>query len=115
MRDSSAPVKQETVRQNALAVVCVRGGDASDQAEVFGEYFLQFAKYKGKSFRWLLENDVGYTMYLIKSQQKEEAAGVVQAERHSKSFLRYALSFQEISSLLQHEAQVKPSILLHAV
>ncbi|XP_072289119.1 uncharacterized protein [Eucyclogobius newberryi] len=114
MRDRSAPVKEEDVRQNALTVVRLRGGDASDPAEVLGEYRLQFGKYKGKHFRWLLENDVGYTLYLIQSHQKEEAAGVLQAERHSKdslqSFLRYALSFQEISSLLQYEAQKRPPV-----
>ncbi|KAK7880588.1 hypothetical protein WMY93_032776 [Mugilogobius chulae] len=72
VRDRSAPVKEETVRENARTVVRVRGGDVSDQTEVLGEYILQF----GKSFRWLLENDVGYTLYLIQSHQKEEAAGV---------------------------------------
>ncbi|KAK7877393.1 hypothetical protein WMY93_031909, partial [Mugilogobius chulae] len=109
VRDRSAPVKEETVRENARTVVRVRGGDVSDQTEVLGEYILQF----GKSFRWLLENDVGYTLYLIQSHQKEEAAGVVQAECHSKdslqSFLRYAVSFPEVSSLLQYNTQKAPA------
>uniref|UniRef100_A0AAV2M1B5 Uncharacterized protein n=1 Tax=Knipowitschia caucasica TaxID=637954 RepID=A0AAV2M1B5_KNICA len=56
-----------------------------------------------------MQNDVGYTVYLIRSQQKEEAAGVVVPERHSKdslqSFISYALSFREIAALLQYEAQ----------
>jgi len=69
---------------------------------------LQFEKYKGKSFRWLLENDVGYTMYLIKNLKKEEALGICMSEGHGKdslqSFVKYALSFGEIQSLLTYEA-----------
>nr|XP_055036899.1 uncharacterized protein LOC129424311 [Misgurnus anguillicaudatus] len=104
----SAPLKEELVRQNALAVVRQRGGDASDRTEVLGEYILQFGKYQGKSFRWLLENDIGYTMYLIQNLQKEQASGVFMAEGHKKdsllSLYDYALSFQEIQSLLTYEA-----------
>ncbi|KAI7794744.1 hypothetical protein IRJ41_025973, partial [Triplophysa rosa] len=65
LQDKLAPIKEELVRQNALNVVCQRGGDASDQKEDFREYILQFGKYKGKSFQWLLENDVGCTSGLI--------------------------------------------------
>ena len=28
---------------------------------------LQFGKYRGKTFRWLLENDVGYAVRLVSS------------------------------------------------
>jgi len=51
---------------------------------------------------WLLENDVRYTLYLIKSLQKEEDLGVSQTEGHSKdslfTFEEYALSFTEIQT-----------------
>ncbi|XP_030613308.1 uncharacterized protein LOC115800199 [Archocentrus centrarchus] len=108
LQNKSVAMREDLVHQNALTVVRHRGGDASDRREVQGEYILQFGKYKGKSFRWLLENDVGYTMYLIKSLQKEEAAGIAMAERHSKdslqSFVQYALSFTEIKSLQDYEA-----------
>lgn len=108
LQDKSASMREDLVRQNALAVVRQRGGDASDRTEVVGEYILQFGKYKGKYFRWLLENDVGYTMYLIKNLQKEEASGICRAEGHNKdsllSFVNYALSFAEIQSLLTYEA-----------
>ncbi|KAK2852279.1 hypothetical protein Q7C36_007480 [Tachysurus vachellii] len=106
LQDKSAPKKEELVRQNALAVVRQRGGDASDKREVLGEYILQFGKYKGKSFRWLLENDMGYTICLIKNIQQEEAMGVFTSEGPSKSsllsFSNYACSFNEIQSLLSY-------------
>lgn len=101
-------MREDLVRQNALAVVRKRGGDASDRTEVLGDYILQFGKYKGKSFRWLLQNDVGYTMYLIKNLQKEDASGLCMAEGHNKdsllSFVNYALSFAEIRCLRDYEA-----------
>ncbi|XP_056900044.1 uncharacterized protein LOC130531887 [Takifugu flavidus] len=77
--------------------------------EVLGDYVLQFGKYKGKSFRWLLQNDVGYTVYLIKNGQNEEAAGLCMTDSHSKdslqSFVSYALSFQEIQALLTYDGR----------
>lgn len=106
LQDKSAPQKEELFRRNALAVVHQRGGDASDKREVFAEYILQFGKYKGKSFRWLLENDIGYTVYLLKNLQQEGAAGVFTAEGLSKSsllaFVNYAHSFEEIQSFLSY-------------
>ncbi|CAJ1086771.1 uncharacterized protein LOC117815916 [Xyrichtys novacula] len=108
LQDKSIPTRADLVHQNALAVVLQRGGDASDRAEVLGDYILQFGKYKGKSFRWLLENDIGYTMYLIKNLEKEEASGVTVTAGHAKdslqSFVNYALGFAEIQSLCTYEA-----------
>ncbi|KAE8277695.1 hypothetical protein D5F01_LYC24294 [Larimichthys crocea] len=112
LQDKSAPLKEDTVKQNALTVIRQRGGDVSDRTEVLGEYILQFGKYKGKSFRWLLENDVGYTVYLLKHREKEEAAGVCTTEGHKKasllSFVDYARSFEEIISLLRFQSE-KPT------
>lgn len=103
LQDRSPPQMESLVRERALAVVRQRGGDASDRTEVLGEYILQFGKYKGKSFRWLLENDVGYSLYLIKSVQREESEGISVSEGNGKdslqSFLSFALSFSEIQSL----------------
>lgn len=80
LRERSAPGTEDRIKDNAPSLVRQRGGDTTDQREVYGEYTLQFGKYKGKSFRWLLENDLGYSMYLIKNVQREEAAGVLQLE-----------------------------------
>lgn len=117
LQDKSAPMKEKLVRLNALHVVRMRGGDSSDNTEVTGEYILQFGsirKYKGKSFRWLLENDIGYTIYRIRNQQKEQAAGVFMAAGHNKdsllSFVNYSLGFKDIQSLVNYEEQKPPVI-----
>lgn len=110
LQDKSAPLREQIVHQNALTTVRQRGGDTTELTEVLGEYILQFGKYKGKSFRWLLQNDVGYTLYLIQNVQKEEESGICITEGHNKAslqtFVKYALSFTEITSLLSYKAGV---------
>ncbi len=81
----------------------------SDRQEVLlGEYVLQCGKYNGKSFRWLLENDVGYTIFLTKKVEEEERAGQFKPEGPKKdslfSFLEYSRSFQEIEDLIKYLA-----------
>ncbi|XP_078811392.1 uncharacterized protein LOC144995532 [Oryzias latipes] len=109
LQDKSAPQREEKVKENALSKVFIRGGDTSDRQEVLGEYVLQFGKYKGKSFRWLLENDIGYTIYLINKVEEEERAGLFNAEGPKKeslfSFLDYTRHFHEIRDLRNYLAE----------
>lgn len=67
LQDKSASQRQDKVKENARSVVVMRGGDVSDGQKVLGE----FGKNKGKSFWWLLENGVGYTILLIKKVEEE--------------------------------------------
>ncbi|CAI5638313.1 unnamed protein product [Oreochromis niloticus] len=69
LQDKSAPVRED----DALTVIYQRGGDASDMKEVQGEYILQFGKYKGKSFQWLLENEC--RVHHVPDQRSPEARG----------------------------------------
>ena len=104
LQDKSAAQYEDRVKDNARSVVFMRGGDISDKQEVLGEYVLQFGKYKGKLFRWLAENDVGYVIYLIKKVREEERAGQFKPDGPKKdsllSLLQYSYSFQEIKDLL---------------
>ncbi|XP_028451767.1 uncharacterized protein LOC114567070 [Perca flavescens] len=113
LQDKSPPQRHDLVKTNALTVVFERGGDVSDRLEVMGEYVLQFGKYKGKLFRWLLENDVGYTIYLMKKVEEEERDGTFNPQGHNKdsllSFLDYARSFQEIRDLREYLASRLPA------
>lgn len=113
LQDKSPAQSPDLVRTNGLTVVFQRGGDMSDRLEVKGEYVLQFGKYKGKTFRWLLENDVGYTIYLLKKVEEEEKEGAFNPQGHGKdsllSFLDYARTFQEIEDLWQYLLSRKPA------
>lgn len=66
LQDRSLPQSHDIVRTNALTEVFQRGGDVSDCLEVTGEYILQFGKYNGKRFRWLLGNAVRYIIFLLR-------------------------------------------------
>ncbi|XP_029308353.1 uncharacterized protein LOC115021812 [Cottoperca gobio] len=62
----------DEVEAEAKALVLSEGGDPSNESLVLSRHKLQFGKYKGKTFQWLLENNVGYIAYLVNSHQKDE-------------------------------------------
>lgn len=109
LQDKSTPQRDDLVRMNACSIVLQRGGDVSDKQEVLGEYILQFGKYKGKSFRWLFGNDVGYALYLSDKVEEEERAGQFNPEGPCKdsliSFLQYSRSYKEIEDLKRYLSQ----------
>lgn len=63
--------KPEEVEKEAQAHVVSKGGDPGDPMLVLGCHSIQFGKYQGQTFRWLLENDVGYITQLVASHQRE--------------------------------------------
>ncbi|KAK7149006.1 hypothetical protein R3I93_013119 [Phoxinus phoxinus] len=63
--------KPEEVEKEAQAHVVSKGGDPGNHMLVLGCHSIQFGKYQGQTFRWLLENDVGYTTQLVASHQRE--------------------------------------------
>lgn len=105
-QDRSPAVREDKVKENARSIVFLRGGDVSDRQELLGEYLVQFGKYKGNSFRWILENDIGYVVYLIHKVEEEERTGQFNPEGPKKenllSFLEYCRSFSEIVKLLEY-------------
>ena len=42
---------------------------------MLAESEVQFGQYRGKTFRWLLENDVGYACSIIASHRRERESG----------------------------------------
>ncbi|CAL8343675.1 unnamed protein product [Merluccius merluccius] len=63
--------KSEEVEKEAQAHVVSTGGDPGNPMLVLSCHSIQFGKYQGQTFRWLLENDVGYTVQLVASHQRE--------------------------------------------
>ncbi|KAM3599872.1 uncharacterized protein V6R79_013251 [Siganus canaliculatus] len=63
--------KPEEVDAEAWAHVVSEGGDPANAALVLSRWKVQFGRYRGKTFHWLLENDVGYCVNLVASHQKE--------------------------------------------
>ena len=60
---STAAVKSpEAVRREARDREVQKGGDPADRQQVLAESELQLGQHRGQTFRWLLENDVGYAV-----------------------------------------------------
>ena len=52
-------------REEAESTLASReGGDPADKVAVLGSFQLQFGQYQGSTFKWLLENDLGYAVFL---------------------------------------------------
>ncbi|XP_041838381.1 uncharacterized protein LOC121638027 [Melanotaenia boesemani] len=61
----------EEVEEEARAHVVREGGDVTNATLVLSRWRVQFGRYQGQTFHWLLENDVGYSVNLVASHQKE--------------------------------------------
>ncbi len=51
------------------------GGDPSNHQLVLSESALQFGQYRGKSFKWLLSNGIGYLAMVLAVHQREREGG----------------------------------------
>lgn len=65
-RTSRAPQSKrpELVHQKAVAAVMTSGGNTADRQAVLGQYHVQFGVYRGQTFRWMLEDCLGYSAWL---------------------------------------------------
>ncbi|CAM4568810.1 unnamed protein product [Leuciscus chuanchicus] len=87
---------KEEVLAEASNFVCTNGGDPSDQFLVLAHCKLQFGKYQGQSFRWLLENSLGYAVYLVLSISSEKAQTTPLSE-NKQLFLQYTSYIREMA------------------
>lgn len=79
-RASSAPPKKpEEVEKEARARVVSEGGDPGNPTLVLSRHSIQFGQYQGQTFKWLLENDVGWTTDVLARHQKERETSVSQS------------------------------------
>ncbi|XP_064596849.1 uncharacterized protein LOC135463520 [Liolophura sinensis] len=98
------------VHKEARERVTARQGDLTVEKDVLGEYILQCGKYRGKCFRWLLENGPGYCGWvvgqIIKDEGKQDLSSVQQ--RHNKAaFKRYMQMFEEGRAIIQMKSEEK--------
>lgn len=63
--------KPKEVEAEAKARVRSEGGDLHNDRLILSRCTIQFGKYKGQTFKWLLENDVSFTALLVASHDRE--------------------------------------------
>ncbi|XP_068180341.1 uncharacterized protein [Antennarius striatus] len=102
------------VEEAAKALVCSEGGDPSDEKLVLSRFAIQFGQYKGKTFKWLLENDVSYVAYLIGNHQNEKERMRTMQDNpqmaNKESLTQYATAYPEISREVRKWRLSQPEI-----
>ncbi|XP_073716825.1 uncharacterized protein [Misgurnus anguillicaudatus] len=94
--ESGRAKSKEEVLAEARAFVSTNGGDPSDQFLVLAHCKLQFGKYQGQRFRWLLENSLGYAVYLVLSSSSEKAHPNPLSE-NKQLYLQYTSLIREMA------------------
>ncbi|XP_073668773.1 uncharacterized protein [Paramisgurnus dabryanus] len=94
--ESGRAKSKEEVLAEARSFVSTNGGDPSDQFLVLAHCKLQFGKYQGQRFRWLLENSLGYAVYLVLSSSSEKAHPTPLSE-NKQLYLQYTSLIREMA------------------
>lgn len=82
------------IHEQAIKNVKRLGGNLKDEAVVKGQYAIQFGKFKGKTFKWVLENALGYGAWLVDNMRNEKPS-LAPLSLNIKEFKAYLTSFPE--------------------
>lgn len=102
------PKDPQAVLGEAKVKVIDAGGDPFDDLLVASQSAIQFGQYRGKTFRWLLENDLGYSLVILSGHQREREAGRLDRGafmENKDAFLRYACSFSDVTDAIRVRRQ----------
>ncbi|KAG5277421.1 hypothetical protein AALO_G00117410 [Alosa alosa] len=91
---------KEEVLAEASTYVTDHGGDPTDRFLVLAHCQFQFGMYQGQRFRWLLENSLGYALYLVHSISKERAQATPLSE-NKQLFQQYTSHIREFTEELE--------------
>ncbi|XP_030208255.1 uncharacterized protein LOC115540818 [Gadus morhua] len=109
--------KPEEVEKEARARVVSGGGDPGNPMLVLGCHSIQLGKYRGQTFRWLLENDAGYACHLVASHQRERETSASDSPlmANKDSLARYSCAHPALAEHLkfrraQEEARARATL-----
>lgn len=91
---------KEEVLAEAIAFVTGYGGDPANRLLVLAHCQLQFGMFQGQRFRWLLENSLGYAVYLLHSISKETMQPTPLSE-NKQLFKEYTSQIREMTVELE--------------
>ena len=76
--------KPGEVESKAKSEVRQLGGNPSTHTDLLGRFELQFGRFRGKTLKWLLENGLGYSAWIVKSMSnKTGTSSPLSANKHS--------------------------------
>ncbi|XP_076134916.1 uncharacterized protein LOC143117219 [Alosa pseudoharengus] len=95
----SRPLPPDKVLELAKQAAVQQGLDPEDEVCVLGLHTLQFRFFRGQTFRWVLENALGFGGYLVASMIRESERGEVKDalanKANKEAFRRYMEMFPE--------------------
>ena len=98
--------KTDDVEARAKAEVMRLGGNPSDRTDLLGQFEIQFGQFKGQTFRWLLQNGLGYSAWMVNSMSSETATSApLSVNKHL--FKEYLKLFPEGKEALALKAAEK--------
>lgn len=102
------PKDPEAVLGEAKVRVIHGGGDPFDDLLLASQSAIQFGQYRGKTFKWMLENDLGYSLMVLSGHQREREAGRVDRGAlmaNKDAFLQYACTFEKVAEAIKVRRQ----------
>ncbi|ESO87510.1 hypothetical protein LOTGIDRAFT_166390 [Lottia gigantea] len=98
---------EETAVEEARRLGKVAGQKEPNEREYLGQLLITFGKYVNNTFKWLLENDVGYVKYLLDHHAKEMKKQGTVRDAWLKNYLKkYVTYFPAVSSHLEENIDV---------
>lgn len=110
---SYRPKGAAAVLSQATALVQAAEGDTGDTKLVLSQHSIQFGKYRGQTFHWLLSNDMGYTSMVMAGHQDERESGdttTSPAMLNKDSLSRYVRLFPRVMSVIQQRRMANGSL-----
>ncbi len=102
------PFSCEAVLEEAKVRVVQGGGDPTDDLLLASQSAIQFGQYRGRTFKWLLENDLGYSLVVLSGHQREREAGRLDRGAlmaNKDAFLQYACTFKKVTEAIRVRRQ----------
>jgi len=102
------PKYPEAVLGEAKVRVIQGGGNPFDDLLVASQSAIQFGQYRGKHFKWMLENDLGYSLMVLSGHQREREAGRLDRGAlmaNKDAFLKYACTFERVAEAIKVRRQ----------
>lgn len=94
----------DAVERTVTSEVRRLGGDLSDCTALLGQFVVQFGLFKGKTFKWLLENRLGYSAWFVSITGETATSAPLSVNKHAlKEYLEYFPEGKETTAVKKAE------------
>ena len=99
------------VEKEARAHLTRLGCKSPSELQVLANTAIQFGKFQGQTFKWLLENAAGWSVHLLLTMQREgEGSNTSQLGANKGKFKAYAMNFPEVSQAVRFKGLVEEAM-----